>query len=236
MRLYPADYLADTAHLTAMQHGIYLLLIMNYWQRGGPLPNDDIRLARIARVSMRDWKRNRPELEQFFTVEESHWRHLRVDTELNLVSAKSLKSKAAAQASVERRFGERSTSVEPTDTEADTTTTSVVVPRKARRSPKKPISHDWLPEPFRTETECQRIMEDWGPKRHAEEVEAFKAHHGSRANVMADWQKAWQTWVLNSKKFDRSRGNGKQPTGDRTLAGAEAAFGPYASWTDDKPF
>jgi uncharacterized protein YdaU (DUF1376 family) len=98
MRLYPADYLADTAHLTAMQHGIYLLLIMNYWQRGGPLPNDDIRLARIARVSMRDWKRNRPELEQFFTVEESHWRHLRVDTELNLVSAKSLKSKAAAQA------------------------------------------------------------------------------------------------------------------------------------------
>jgi hypothetical protein len=33
------------------------------------------------------------------------------------VAAKSLKSKKAAQASVERRFGERSTPVEPTDTD-----------------------------------------------------------------------------------------------------------------------
>jgi uncharacterized protein YdaU (DUF1376 family) len=122
IRLYPADYLADTAHLTAMQHGIYLLLIMNYWQRGGPLPNDDARLAKIAKVSLRDWMRNRDEICDFFTVVESHWRHPRIDAELSHVAAKSLKSKSAAQASVQRRFSERSTSVEPTDTdtEADT--------------------------------------------------------------------------------------------------------------------
>jgi uncharacterized protein YdaU (DUF1376 family) len=119
MRFYPADYLADTSHLSAMQHGIYLMLIMNYWQRGAPLPNDDARLAKIARVSLRDWKRNRDEIADFFTVEESHWRHGRIDAELAHVEAKSLKSKGAAQASVQRRFGERSTDVEPTDTEAD---------------------------------------------------------------------------------------------------------------------
>jgi uncharacterized protein YdaU (DUF1376 family) len=117
MRFYPADYLADTAHLSPMQHGIYLLLLMNYWQRGGPLPDDDKRLASIARVSMRDWKRNRDEIIQFFTVVESHWRHGRVDGELAHVEAKSLKSKGAAQASVQRRFGERSADVEPTDTD-----------------------------------------------------------------------------------------------------------------------
>jgi uncharacterized protein YdaU (DUF1376 family) len=55
MRMYWADYDADTSHLSAMQHGIYLLLIKNYWQRGGPLPDDETRLARIAKVSLKDW-------------------------------------------------------------------------------------------------------------------------------------------------------------------------------------
>lgn len=117
MPLFVADYLADTAHLTATQHGAYMLLLMNYWQRGGPLPDDDRRLASIARLGLREWRRNRIILEEFFTVTHGAWVHTRVDTELARVEAKSLKSKKAAQASVERRFGGRSADVEPTDTD-----------------------------------------------------------------------------------------------------------------------
>jgi uncharacterized protein YdaU (DUF1376 family) len=120
MPLYVADYLADAAHLTTQEHGAYLLLIMNYWQRGGPLPDDDARLARIARMGPREWARVRDSLSEFFEVVCGTWSHSRVDSELARVSAKSLKSKKAAQASVERRFGKRSADVEPTDTEADT--------------------------------------------------------------------------------------------------------------------
>lgn len=121
MPLFVADYLADTAHLTAAQHGAYLLLIMNYWQRGKPLPNDDARLAQIARMSKRDWAHNRAAVLEFFTEQESLLIHSRIAHELSRVEAKSLKCKDAAQASVQRRFGKRSTPVEPTDTDKNNT-------------------------------------------------------------------------------------------------------------------
>lgn len=117
MPLYVADYLADTAHLTTTQHGAYLLLLMNYWQRGGPLPDDDKRLASIARLGLREWKRSRPVIEEFFTSTHGALVSSRVEHELARVADKSLKSKKAAQASVERRFGERPAPVEPTDTD-----------------------------------------------------------------------------------------------------------------------
>jgi len=49
MKFSIGDYLADTAHLTAQQHGIYLLLIMHYW-RNESLPDNDTQLFVIAKA------------------------------------------------------------------------------------------------------------------------------------------------------------------------------------------
>ena len=44
---YPADYLADTRDLDVAEHGAYVLLLMESWERG-PLPDDLNRLCRLA--------------------------------------------------------------------------------------------------------------------------------------------------------------------------------------------
>ena len=66
MQLYVSDYLADTAHLNASQHGAYILLLMNYWQQGKPLNNSRERLATVARMTPEEWEDNREILAEFF--------------------------------------------------------------------------------------------------------------------------------------------------------------------------
>lgn len=68
MPFYIGDYLADTLHLDAEQHGAYLLLLMAAWMRGGDLPNDDAQLQRIARCDKAAWKRVKPVVIGFFTA------------------------------------------------------------------------------------------------------------------------------------------------------------------------
>jgi len=58
MPLYIGDYLADTGHLSAEQHGIYLLLLMAMWRSGGKLPDDSDQLAVIAKSTGGKWSKN----------------------------------------------------------------------------------------------------------------------------------------------------------------------------------
>lgn len=128
MPLYVADYLADAAHLSTVQHGAYLLLIMTYWQRGEPLPDNDKRLARIARMTDREWLDARDDLAEFFDVGRGIWAHGRIERELEKVRSKSDQARNAGRASAERRSNGRSTDGERegqrafnhTDTDTDT--------------------------------------------------------------------------------------------------------------------
>ena len=55
--LWVDAFLRDTTHLEADEIGAYLLLLMAMWIREScDLPDDDARLARVARVSTRLWK------------------------------------------------------------------------------------------------------------------------------------------------------------------------------------
>ena len=62
--------IADTTHLTTEQFGAYLLLLCAQWRNNGqPLPDDDARLARIARCSNQRWtSKLRPVMAELFEI------------------------------------------------------------------------------------------------------------------------------------------------------------------------
>lgn len=92
MPLYIADYLSDTAHLTTLQHGAYLLLIMHYWIKGKLPDNEDV-IRRIARMDRRQWADHRDMMASLF---ESGWVHKRIDAELSKAIEKSKVNSANA--------------------------------------------------------------------------------------------------------------------------------------------
>jgi uncharacterized protein YdaU (DUF1376 family) len=123
MPLWVGDYLIDTPDLTFEQHGVYLLLIMEYWRRGEPLPDDDAALARILRTNPRKWRSVRPMVERFFRIGDGVWRHARIDTELEAARDRSAKATEAAN----RRY-EPAQGVEHSDVSRS------IQPRVARES------------------------------------------------------------------------------------------------------
>lgn len=89
MPIHIGDYMRDTGHLRAAEHGAYLMLLFHHWSTGA-LPNDDRQLAAIARMSGPEWKRTRPILEKLF---DQGWHHGRVEEDLE--KAKQAYSKRA---------------------------------------------------------------------------------------------------------------------------------------------
>ena len=66
-------YLARTQHLTRDEHGAYLLLLLACSSSAQGIPDDDHRLAGIARASAAEWSRLRPRMREYFLVENGSW-------------------------------------------------------------------------------------------------------------------------------------------------------------------
>lgn len=117
MQFYVADYLADTTHLTAEEHGAYMLLLFSYWQTGKPLRID--RLATVARIPNERWPSVADTLSEFFHVTETHWVQFRVEADLEAVNSKVVTASNAGKASArakalkkQQELNDRSTNVD----------------------------------------------------------------------------------------------------------------------------
>jgi len=103
MPIHIANYFAEAAHLKAAGHGAYLLLLMTYWLRGEALPDNDKKLASIARMTDQEWLAVSDDIREFFTERGGVLVHKRVEQELEHVRAKIEKASRAGTTSARRR-------------------------------------------------------------------------------------------------------------------------------------
>jgi len=97
--LWTDAYLADTSHLTTIEHGAYLLLLMAAWRsKDCRLPNDDKRLARYCRMTGPQWKRIKSTILEFFYVDGEWLYQGRLTDEREYVRKNSAKQSANAKA------------------------------------------------------------------------------------------------------------------------------------------
>jgi len=114
--LFTDAYLADTRHLTTLQHGAYMLLLITAWRTDNcSLPNDDVLLARWSGLDKRTWLRNKDTIMRFWKLNDmQEWCQGRLlDERKYVVQLRNINS-AAGKASALKRLNRGSTTV-PTE-------------------------------------------------------------------------------------------------------------------------
>lgn len=201
MQLYVSDYLGDTMHLTTEQHGAYLLLLMTMWRHEGILPNDDAKLARIARVNPKRWPLIKGDVLAFFTEQDGQLTHKRLAKELQKALsisqkrknagslgglAKSLKNNDQPLASAKQTLKH---SQKPDTIKIKETLSSVSKTRGSR-----------LPDDFICDQEfaMSEGLTAFQAEREAMQFRDYWIQQPGQKGVKLDWPATWRTWVRNS--------------------------------------
>jgi uncharacterized protein YdaU (DUF1376 family) len=215
--LWTDAYLGDTTHLTTIEHGAYLLLLMTAWRtRDCTLPDDDRLLARYARCTAGQWKRLRPILEPFFVSENGQWRQSRLTDEAVAVRQHRELQSQKGKASALKRKGRHSTAVKSgslsVETEPQPTSNSHLHSHKSsedKSSGGKPPANDAVKELFdvgvsilvdagSSEKEARSLIGKW--KKSRGEVEVMKALLECRRQEIAS-PVEWLTKRLQQSRY-----------------------------------
>lgn len=100
IRFYVDDYMADTMHLSAAEHGAYHLIMWNYWKR--QRPPEEHKLPAISKLGA-EFEAHRDTLAEFFEVVDNVWHHNRIESELQRVRDESKRNKKAGKQSAKVR-------------------------------------------------------------------------------------------------------------------------------------
>jgi uncharacterized protein YdaU (DUF1376 family) len=130
--LFTDAFLADTGHLDATETGAYLSLLMAAWRSPGcRLPDDPVRLARMARCDQRTWKRVSATVLSFWTRDDDGMlKQKRLSKTFEFCNTSRQKKREAAEAT-NRKLAEAKSLETPNRTNAE---------RDAERNAERPLS------------------------------------------------------------------------------------------------
>lgn len=222
MPLHIADYLADTGHLTAAEHGAYMLLIMHYWQNGS-LPENERLIARIARMDAQQWEESRDVLAMLFGP---NWTHKRIDSELlkadeiiekrkSAANARHAKSKPDAHAEQVQITCTDTGALPLTDNQDQKEEPSGSSKKRGCRLPADFVpDHEWAEayglSPSQVQTEAAKFRDYWNAKAGA-------------SAVKLDWPGTWRNWVRQAVERSPQGIRGSPPKASNSSALANRA-------------
>jgi len=201
MAFYPADYLADTGHLTLAEHGAYLLLIFHYWNKGS-LPTDERQLARIVRASPDEWAQMRDVISEFFTED---WRHKRIEKEIARSELRYAQRLEASRRGVEARAKLKPTG-KPSDTpggqpsgkasgkpsgQPTTITTTVSTNVDTYRARGQRLPDDFEPDISQA---IHLGLSGADARREAERFKDYYRSQPGQRGIKTDWPATWRNW------------------------------------------
>jgi uncharacterized protein YdaU (DUF1376 family) len=226
MPMYWRDFWADTGHLSPVEGWAYINLIGAYWTIGGPLENDDARLARQAKVSPKEWKAARPAVIAFFCVDDKLIHQKRIDAELAVAVARhAAKVKAGTNGAQKRWQTDSKPIAEPspchrqTDAQLqphssnDETDANASVGRK-RPPPKRAsaLPADWM---LSQKGFDHATAQGLDPATIRAVAQHFRDDNAAKGRTSKDWDASWRTWIT---KHIGWYGTGPWPKGKQLVS------------------
>ncbi len=212
MPFYVADYLADTMHLTAAEHGGYLMLICHYWKTG-PIPNDDERLATITKLGDA-WSNARSILLAFFEHCDGMLVHRRIDQEKADAIDNKTRKQAKAKDAAAKRWSKHASSNAQSNAQAmpdrcpspSPSPTSIKPKSKADSATATRLPADWSPS-FADMEFCSDNRPDLRIDGIAAQFRDYWIAQPGAKGRKTDWSATWRNWVRNQNAQPNARGS-----------------------------
>lgn len=146
--LWTDAYLGDTSHLTTLEHGAYLLLLMAMWRaKDNRLPNDNRLLARYCGLRLDHWNRISPIIMPFFDVNDGYLTQGRLTDEAALVRENSRVQSQKAKSRWRKKVSYSANESEPNSLTNQNPTDAAAMPGEYRGNAPTPTPTIKSPPP-----------------------------------------------------------------------------------------
>lgn len=221
-RFFPQDWLAGTSDLSAAERGVYITLLAVIYDRGGPIPRNDVSLGRRCGLPKAGFVRALESLIEAgkLTLNDGMISNERAEIELveraKHSATQAKRAQSRWQKNKEKQQSENTAALPETclsQSQSQSHNTKIVdhtdrlvvaspsAPRKASRAkPRTQIAEDAQPSEKDRAAAAEAGL---SAEQFRTEWRRFRDHHRAKGSLMADWSAAWRTWLGNIAEFQR---------------------------------
>jgi uncharacterized protein YdaU (DUF1376 family) len=223
MPMYWDAYISDTTHLTAEEHGAYLLLLGAMWRRDGSVPDCDRDIARIVGLTLSKWVKVRARLDGFLVIEsgtisqknlQKIWKKTQEIIDKNRQNGgkggrpKSNEIKDEAKADGLFLLNPNETIPEPYPNIDNNTSVLSSMPISENAPPSKPpdkpksvrgtrLPQDWTPSQADVDHARAKGLQENEIENESAKFRDYWISKAGQSAVKLDWAATWRNWIAS---------------------------------------